>query len=148
MNVNNTSGRAYHEIKENGLLTAARFKVYEYLTLNGPQTGNELDRALGGSAHKRLSELAASGLVRVCGSKKDPYTGMENNIWEVIPDVLPTKPVPTPTQSSRPTKAEIMQMAQEVNNLMTSARTTPDDGPKVLSPSSLRVLAWMKQGAP
>jgi len=150
-----TSINAYNEIRDNGLLTAARFKVYEYLTLHGPQTGNELDRALGSSAHKRLSELAEVGLIKVNGSRPDHLTGIENEVWEVIPGILPGDPLPVLTKPPRPTKAEVMQAAQEVNGLVlwlqqnqvTAMMTTLGNMPH-LSPLAHRVLAWMKMGAP
>lgn len=84
-----TSARAFHEIEDNGLLTAARFKVYEKLYAIGPATGSQLNDALKTpSAHKRLSELHDVGVVKEVGEGTCPITGMTAILWDVT-DVVP-----------------------------------------------------------
>lgn len=96
MTTRSTSARAFHEIEDNGLLTAARFKVYAKLFDIGPATGSQLNDALKTpSAHKRLSELYDVGVVKEVGEGTCPITGMTAILWDV------TEVVPPPRQKVR-----------------------------------------------
>ena len=85
-----TSTKAYHEIRDNGLLSKMRFKVYEAVYKYGPITGVGLNRLLKTpSAHKRLSELEAAGVIEIVGEKKTT-TGHMGILWDVT-KALPKK---------------------------------------------------------
>lgn len=84
-----TSIQAYHQIKDEGLLSRMRLMVYEHLFKHGPLTRSELDNQLKGpnevnpSYHKRLSELERQGVVKTVGRKACSITGRECELWDV-----------------------------------------------------------------
>lgn len=94
----NTSIQAYNHIKEDGLLSKMRMRVYETLYLHGPLTGRELNfrMAVPGEAsasfHKRLSELEDLGVVETVGTRPATQDTEAAILWDAT-DRLPQKPV-------------------------------------------------------
>ena len=87
-----TSVDAYNTIKENGLLSAKRWRVYSILFNNGPLIGSEVARiyfqlygktAASETIRNRLTELRNSGVVTEMGKALDRNTGMTVILWEV-----------------------------------------------------------------
>ena len=100
-----TSIDAYNEIKNNGLLTNLKWKVYSCLYENGPMTGNELNSVLNSKANSgvyttRLSELERIGVVCTKGKKKCEITGFAALSWDVT-DKMPIKPEPRQTKEQK-----------------------------------------------
>ena len=105
MNIN--SRIAWHKFKDDGRLTKARRRVYEWLCNNGPATPRQMDDAMGDSAHKRLSELERMGYVKVVKNVICPQTGHQVGYWDVDMDA---EPVDLP----RPAKSKQAQRIQEL----------------------------------
>jgi len=99
--VRQSSKDAWKKIKENGLLSWTRWKVYHLLYMNGPLTGREInDIHKTNSGHKRLSELRNLGVVQEAGKKICSITGMNVIAWDVtdrLPIALPDKDKPIMT---------------------------------------------------
>jgi hypothetical protein len=146
--VRKTSIEVYHKIKAEGLLSKMRFAVYEELFLRGPMTGKELDKALGtDSAHKRLSELKALGVVEDSEPRTRSCEVSGENVveWDVtgrLPDYIPggsetTKPVrPSPRELAKAVEEfrEMYRLAAKVGFQPTEATT--------------RLGKWLAAGAP
>lgn len=98
--IRETSFEAYHQIKENGLLSRRRFQVYEILFNHGPLTGSEVASKfrdqfgrMGTSNMNivtRLGEMRDSGVVTELGQRLCSVTGMKVILWDVTKN-LPTK---------------------------------------------------------
>lgn len=101
-----TSIRVYREIKESGLLSRMRWRVYRVVFKHGPLTAHELDTHLAApeetktSYHKRLSELERVGVCRVVGERPCTITGRSALLWDVT-DNLPTKYTKPQTRADR-----------------------------------------------
>jgi len=98
--VRETSVEAYHQIRDNGLLSARRFQVYDELFQNGPLTANEVVRKYqqtnpnikDASLNGRFSELERLGVIRDTGELKiDAISGHHCILWDVTSN-LPVKP--------------------------------------------------------
>ena len=98
--IRKTSIEAYHTIKENGLLSEKRQRVYEILFNHGPLIGAEVaeiyKRKFGRTAasetiRNRLTELRNAGVVSEVGRSIDSNTAMKVILWDVT-DKLPIKP--------------------------------------------------------
>lgn len=96
-----TSVAVYVRIRDEGLLSRARWDVYDALYRHGPLTGSELNSHLRSkSAHKRVSELVERGLVREVGVRRCTVT-LENVLaWDVT-SRLPVEPTKSPSQPSK-----------------------------------------------
>lgn len=91
MSVRETSIEVYHQIRDEGLLSAMRFAVYDAVFRYGPCTCSELcDRMkmLPSNASPRLTELRDLGVVKELGTAPCPITGREVILWDVT-DKLP-----------------------------------------------------------
>ena len=95
-----TSRIAYYKFKDDGRLTKARFRVYEWLCHNGPATARMMDDAINDSAHKRLSELERMGFVKVVKNVICPQTGHQVSYWDVDMDAEPVD-LPRPAKSNQ-----------------------------------------------
>jgi hypothetical protein len=95
--VRDTSREAYEEIVRTGLLSGMRLEAYKAIYTHGPMTGRELDLYMYGVAgqgrdyHKRLSELAALGVVREVERRPCNVTGKQAYVYDVIPGALPDR---------------------------------------------------------
>ncbi len=104
-----TSSEALRAVTESGFIAASQKEVYGCLFERGPLSSREVDVALGKSGHwKRLSELAAMGIVGEAGSKKCPVTGRRVILWDVT-DRLPVK-----VERCRPGKNDAKQIIEDL----------------------------------
>jgi len=82
-----TSLDAYNSIRENGILSRARFLVYSNLFESGPLTANELAEKMKvrvkGSVCARLTELRDMGCVEEIKEIKCPISGLKTILWDV-----------------------------------------------------------------
>lgn len=102
-----TSLAAYQDIMESRLLGDMQRRVVSALGREGSLTGRELNDALDSvSAHKRLSELKAMGVIRVRTVRKCRITGREVEAWELTGE-MPSKPTDGPPQVSRPSTEQL-----------------------------------------
>lgn len=88
-----TSKKTYLQIKREGLLSELRFKVFNSLYQNGPQTTSQLARRTKQprvSVSPRMIELVRLGVVREFGSAPCPVTGRDAIIWGAV-NRLPKK---------------------------------------------------------
>lgn len=112
-----TSIEAYNKVKESGLLSRLRLKVYKILCEHGALTANEM-RMFGSSDSNsgvfstRLSELERMGVVRTIGTRKCKTSGHNALVWEITYD-LPTKFERQKTKKNK--KAELLH---KINELM------------------------------
>lgn len=100
MAIRETSAAAYETIKENGLLSEKRFRVYSILFHNGPLIGSEVARIYkelygrtsnSETIRNRLTELRDSGAAFEAGRAIDKNTGMKVILWDVT-SKLPVRP--------------------------------------------------------
>jgi predicted transcriptional regulator len=90
-----TTIEAYNKVKESGLLSCLRLKVYKILLENGQLTANEMRMFASSDVNSgvfstRLSELERMGVVRTIGTRKCKTSGHNALVWEVTGD-LPIK---------------------------------------------------------
>jgi S-adenosylmethionine:diacylglycerol 3-amino-3-carboxypropyl transferase len=111
-----TSIDVYNEIKNNGLLSDLRFKVYSSLFKYGACTANELVKKMADSGDKlesrdffaqRLSELRNLGVIREVNKRKCEITGRIAIVWEVTNN-LPTEYKKPLTSKERMKKASLL----------------------------------------
>ena len=145
-----TSIEAYRAIRDGGLLSEQRFRVYEYLFNYGPMTGNEINEALtdpdcvSPSYHKRLSELKDLGVVRETGERHCKVTGRNAIAWDVTDRLPKPKPARTgiPARDSKPvhpTAADLSEAARIIGHWRNLAILRGEPGSESLD----RVLAWI-----
>lgn len=92
-----TSIEAYHQIKDEGLLTEARLVVYEILFERGPLTAGEVflwmrrmnqgHTVVKGSVCARLTELRDTGVVAEVGKRECELTGHTAILWDVTENI-------------------------------------------------------------
>lgn len=91
-----TSIETYHAIKDNGLLSELRWRVYDLLFHHGPLTQMELCRKNADpgvqdrSLMPRFAELEKMGVIEVIGERICTITGRMVLVWDVT-DRLPVK---------------------------------------------------------
>ncbi len=100
--VRKTSAEAYRKISESGLLSAARWQVYDVAYQAGPLTANQVAKILEErgntlatvrkNTHARLTELRDLGVIEEQGTVICPVTGMRVIQWDVT-GKLPQEPV-------------------------------------------------------
>jgi uncharacterized protein YwgA len=82
-----TSIEAYHQIKDEGILSKLRWQIYEYVFKNGPVSIRDAARHFKGqysnSLSTRFSELRDMGVFKEVGKKIDEQTGRSVLIWDV-----------------------------------------------------------------
>lgn len=93
--IRKTSIEAYHNIKENGLLSKRRFEVYEFLFNNGPCTQRQVYMGVGNgnnfsSYTSRFSELRRMNLIDDFGTTICQHTGQTVLFFDVTEN-LPKK---------------------------------------------------------
>lgn len=120
--VRQSSIEAFKHIKENGLLSARRFNVYEFIVLHGPCTFKQIDMALrqptitSGSYSGRLSELRRMGLIKEVGTTKCPVSGNTVILWEATDRTDPLEIGTAEKEGKGPTKAQLKDMLKEARN--------------------------------
>jgi len=110
--VSSTSLQAYRRITEDGSLTEARYRAYDFTFHNGPITGRQADDALGRDYHKRLPELEKQGVVRKMRTTVCPVTGQEVWLWDVT-DLA----VPLPFKKDRPNDTALTGRAKAIDEI-------------------------------
>ena len=97
--IRETSIEAFNEIKNNGLLSERRQRVYEIIfklgAMSGAQVANEYYKRYGRTSasetiRNRITELRDMGVVKEVGKMLDVNTGMSVIKWEIT-NKLPTK---------------------------------------------------------
>lgn len=77
----------YKAIQATGVLSFKRMMVYDYLYRNGPLTGGQLQKALGGgvseSIRNRVTELVKMGVAYEVKEAKCPITGRNVMLFDV-----------------------------------------------------------------
>ena len=113
--IRQTSVEAYRRIEAEGLLSAARWKVYNALYEFGPCTGGELftrmsSQAIKGSVCARLTELRDIGVAAELGVKTCRMTGETAIVW----DVTSALPRPLPKGIRQSSKEKIANLERQV----------------------------------
>lgn len=103
--VRQTSIQAFREIRDSGVLSRQRWRVYRTLYRCGPATASEvyfkmnLGQTLQASIPSRLNELHKMGCVDEITKRKCSYTGKTCIVWDVNGKLpIPYKSPPTKTQ--------------------------------------------------
>lgn len=113
--VRHTSAAAYHNIKNNGLLTEGEWRTYDFLYWFGPLNGSQLDESCWKHAHKRCSELEARGVVKEAWEDIDKNTGEIVIYWDVTDLDTPRARQPMP-QSARVPRKHLEARLQNFEN--------------------------------
>ncbi len=113
-----TSIQTYHAIRDNGLLSNLRFKVYDYLYSHPRSTISECCHFLEGSHHNlspRFAELKRLGVILEDGTRFCAVTGRECIAWATT-DQLPVKldPVKSKNEIIKELEAEIERLKKEL----------------------------------
>ena len=97
--VRETSIEAYNTIKENGLLSERRWRVYDIVYTHGPIIGSMVAdyyrkkygrTSASETIRNRLTELRDMGSIKEIGKSLDHNTGMKVILWDVTAK-LPVK---------------------------------------------------------
>jgi predicted transcriptional regulator len=100
-----TSVDVYRQIRDEGLLSKQRWRVFEVLHTHGPMTATEAWKVLGGSrvtVSPRFKELEVRGVIRVNRIRPCTVTGRSVIEWAITGE-LPTEP------KKRKTEAQILR---------------------------------------
>ena len=108
--IQQTSVDVYNNIKNNGLLSSLRFKVYDVIYANGPITQGEVWSKFFQERQRhdigpRFAELVKLGVIQQVGTRPCEYTGVESLTWSVTGE-LPKKLEKTKTMKQRLKDAE------------------------------------------
>lgn len=148
MAIRQTSIDVYTKIKAEGLLSRMRWRVYEALYLNGPLTGKELDQLLGtDSAHKRLSELKALGVIADSGESVRPCRVSGENVieWDVTANLpVKTEAAAKVPDGERPVDNDLAQAVADLRTLWQIGQAVG----VAPSPALVKVAKWLARGAP
>jgi hypothetical protein len=128
-----TSIEAYHRIRDEGLLSKARFVVYERLYLHGPKTAGELfagipNAIVKGSVCARLTELRDMGVVMEVGEAQCALTGQTAIVWDVT-EFLPRKLDKAPKEATKP---ELIRAASNLLERALRGISSPKAGDRTL----------------
>lgn len=113
--IRQTSVEAYRRIEAEGLLSEARWKVYNALYEFGPCTGGELflkmnGQHIKGSVCARLTELRDMGVAAEIGVKTCRMTGETAIAWDVTSAI----PKPLPRNVRLSSKEKIARLESQV----------------------------------
>lgn len=82
---NDNSVFAYRQLKSSGQISDRQLQAWWFLTSVGPMTGRELDRAASRDGlWKRLSELAALGLIVKDSTRDCRISGRLSTVWRAV----------------------------------------------------------------
>ena len=123
MSKRETSRDAYLYIKENGLLSRTRFKVYEWLYEHGPATARECFADTGLETHHspRFNELEDLGVVSRTGTRVCRVTGFNAIEWGIT-DKLPHDKQGHKRKPKRLSKKEMNSALGELRELFKMGR--------------------------
>ena len=110
--VRQTSIDAYHQIRDNELLSKRRLEVYEVLYKYGPATASELSerlpgklsRTIGSNVHARLGELRDMHVAQETGTRICSESGHRGILWDVTKS-LPVKKLKKITNAQKVIRA-------------------------------------------
>ncbi len=142
--VRTTSFEAYREIRDRGLLSPMRWRVYACLYGYGPFTSAELDehmrnpKELRPGYHKRLSELRGMEVVQEVGERECRVTGRNAIVWDVT-DRLPVK-LDKKTQNPRPPKKELREALEIIKHWQRQATLAGEPD----STAIRRLVKWLE----
>jgi hypothetical protein len=134
-----TPADAFQRIRDEGLLSERQFLVFQAIFTAGSATGKQLRASLSyASAHKRLSELRALGVV-------EASSGSSAAEWRVT-GRLPSGRVPKKRRArgERPSQADLYRAVDALRQLWRVGVAVGLDSSAPLA----RVGAWLAQGAP
>ena len=107
-----TSRESWQSVKDSGLVSKMRLRVYDWLYRSGPSTQSEVTAGLKGqgevnpSYHKRLSELERQGLVESVSERPCSITGRNCIAWQTT-DLCMPRPLPKAKKSKAKTIEEL-----------------------------------------
>jgi uncharacterized protein YwgA len=116
-----TSAIAYRTIKDSGLLSEMRWRVYDILYHHGPLLGSQvsalykrdhLTTSYSETVRNRITELRDLGVVIEVGHAIDPITKMSAILWDVT-DQLPQKKL----EKKESSKQKIKRLEQRITQL-------------------------------
>lgn len=115
-----TSIQAYYKVKESGLLSTVRLKVYEILCYHGPMTAMELAQHTGHKGNSgvyttRLSELERMGAITTIGERPCSTTGHTALVWEIT-HRMPTKHPKRITKQEK--KDRVIVQVEQLRNII------------------------------
>lgn len=142
-----TSLEAFNAIKATGALDAAQWKTYEYLFVNGPCTGGELNVALGQgegnpSYHRRARELVHTGCVAETGKRECKTSGRNAVLYDVT-TALPSKEKLAEAKSKR-SKPSRKVLAVAVSEITEMCRYLRAHRQQKYSAEFLETYRWLK----
>jgi len=141
--VRDTSIEAYHDAGDDGTLNKSRRRTYEYLLLNGPCTGGELNEALKGaegnpSYHRRARELVETGFAVELDQRPCRITGRAAYPYKALDVPIPLEDVVK--RVSRPVMATMLIAVAE----LTRAKTILEDQGYGFSESFEKMHRWLQ----
>lgn len=118
-----TSIEAYYKVKDSGLLSKLRFKVFEIICQYGPMTANEMRMYASpdvnsGVFSTRLSELERMRVVNVVGVRACKTSGYNAMVWDITGDT-PIKLIPKKYKSKEQKKKELIAMLNDLDTKIT-----------------------------
>jgi hypothetical protein len=118
---------AYWDIIEDGTLGQMQREAATEIARHESLTGRELDDVLKSmSAHKRLSELEAMGVIRVKEVRACRITGREVEAWEMTGKKAEKPLGKKSTVAGRPTKAQLQRCLPSLRGLYLSLVSAKD----------------------
>lgn len=124
-----TSIEVYYQIKEEGLLSRERMRVYQWLFHNGPATAGEAAAGLGAVRNDvatRLTELRNRRVAQELGERACRVTGRPVICWDVTAH-LPVEPPKVPRLTRKQLLERIKYLEGEVARL-SGLRERPKNG--------------------
>ena len=115
-----TSIIAYNAIKDSGLLSKLKWRVYDYLYKFGPLTAKQINIRLGcattnsGVYTTRLSELRRIGVVEEVGRIECEYSGQKVILWDVNKNL----PIKHNKKTKTKTKDKIIKELEKENKAL------------------------------
>lgn len=147
MIVRETSLAAYEKIRDTGVLSQMRWKVYDYLFHHGPLTAGEVTKALKRpdevhpSYHRRLDELGELGCAKRIRTRPCGVTGEEVYEWDVT-GALPNGKIKH-AASDTPTLEEQVAAVKELRGIFDRLRKAKEYVAK-LKETGAELEPWMK----
>lgn len=110
--VRETSIETFNKIRDEGLLSEMRMKVYECIYLNAPITASEVFEKLNLKTNQsgRFTELKELGVIKEVGTRRCNVTG--NHVYEW--DVTNTLPADLKKKSFKDRKQEILDLIRKL----------------------------------
>jgi len=128
-----TSVQAYHQIRNEGLLTKLKLQVYETLYQHGPLTAGELcgiyfPKTPRPSLSPRFAELEELGVVKTVGVRPCQKTQRNAYVWDVtdqVPRKLEKELVESSKQKIERLEARVQELEEENEFLLAELKSKP-----------------------